>query len=79
MQIDKHNYQMWLTHTINQRIAFQGKLTTERARNIAYKMPMICAEPVANSDEFETDEFNDDISHQDSGILFYNSTILINI
>lgn len=63
MRVDKYNYQMGLTHVINQRIAFQGKLTVERAKNIVYKMPMICAAPVDNSDEFETDEFNDDIGH----------------
>ena len=34
-------YQIDLTHRVNQRIAFQGKMTTERARQINNQMPKL--------------------------------------
>lgn len=34
-------YQVNLTHQVNQRIAFQGKMTAERARQISNQMPLL--------------------------------------
>lgn len=47
-------YQVGLTHMVNQRLAFQGKLTSDRAKSIANDMPLLCIHMEDGSvDEFD--------------------------